>query len=99
SGSSRGYQQPKVAAFETPFGMTVCFQVMEKTERNYWLMPNLCCVSYDLAFPRKGKNDMKFRARTLFWYVPVDDSSHMHVMVTVPGSTLLCSRMREEIDT
>jgi 5,5'-dehydrodivanillate O-demethylase len=99
SASSRGYQRPHVEAFETPFGMTASFRVGGVTERNHWMMPNLCCVGYDLRFPRKDMEDRRFRARTLFWYVPVDDYSHLHVMVTVPGSGLLCSRMRAEMDT
>jgi 5,5'-dehydrodivanillate O-demethylase len=99
SASSRGYRQPQVEASETDFGMTVRFRVGGVTERNHWMMPNMCCVGYDLLFPRQGMEDRRFRARTLFWYVPVDDESHLHVMVTVPGSGLLCSSMRAELET
>jgi len=99
SASSRGDRHPQVEAAETPFGLTVAFRSGERTERNHWLMPNQCCVGYDLRFPRKGKPDLRFRARTLFWYVPVDDRSHLHVMVTVPGSSLLLSQMRAEMAT
>lgn len=99
SGSTRGYQQPHVEAFETAFGMTARFRVGEVIESNHWMMPNLCCVGYDLRFPRKDMEDRRFRARTLFWYVPVDDASHLHVMVTVPGSALLCSRIQSEMET
>jgi 5,5'-dehydrodivanillate O-demethylase len=99
SGSSRGYQQPRVDAVETAFGMTASFNVGGVTERNHWLMPNLCCVGYDLLFPRKDMEDRRFRARTLFWYVPVNDRSHLHVMVTVPGSGLLASMMRAEMQS
>jgi 5,5'-dehydrodivanillate O-demethylase len=66
-------------------------------------MPNTCCVGYDLRFPRNEPGDPKvparefvFRARTLFWYVPIDDHSHLHVMVTVPGSSLLVAAMRAD---
>src|SRR3569833_2668645 len=88
SGSSRG-SYPRVEAEETAYGLVASFHADDKTERNHWIMPNICTVGYDLLFPRKGKEDLRFRARTLFWYVPVDDESHLHVMVTVPGSALL----------
>jgi 5,5'-dehydrodivanillate O-demethylase len=99
SGSSRGREYPRVDASETPFGMTARFRTSEKTERNHWLMPNICCVGYDLQFPRRNKEPLRFRARTLFWYVPVDDVSHLHVMVTAPGSALLRGQMRAELET
>jgi hypothetical protein len=79
--------------------MTVSFATAAKTERNHWIMPNICSVGYDLQFPRKNKPNLKFRARTLFWYVPVDDHSHLHVMVTVPGSQLLVGMMKAENET
>ncbi len=99
SGSTRGDEHPRVKAEETAFGLTASFEARDRTERNHWLMPNICCVGYDLVFPRPGKDDLKFRARTLFWYVPVDDESHLHVMVTAPGSALLCAQMRAELET
>jgi 5,5'-dehydrodivanillate O-demethylase len=99
SSSSRGDEHPRVEAVETAFGMTVSFHTAAKTERNHWLMPNSCSVGYDLRYPRKNRDDLRFRARTLFWYVPVDDQSHLHVMVTAPGAPFLCGQMRAELDT
>jgi 5,5'-dehydrodivanillate O-demethylase len=93
SGSPRG-KLPKVEASETPFGMTARFRTADRTERNHWLMPNICSLGYDLQSARNTAR--RFRARTLFWYVPVDDQSHLHVMVTVPGSPFLRNVMLAE---
>ena len=95
AGSDRGASPPVVSAEETPYGLVALFGGAEVVERNLWLMPNICCVGYNVELPM-GKRHMKIRMRTMFWYVPIDDVRHNHVMVTVPEAGFAAAAMRLE---
>lgn len=94
--SPRGRVPPRVSAEETPFGLSVSFENDESVERNLFIMPNMCYVDYSLGYSAGGK-EQQFRMRTLFWYVPIDDTSHHHIQVTA-GPPLVTESMRLEMD-
>jgi 5,5'-dehydrodivanillate O-demethylase len=96
SGGNRGFEPPTVSAEETSFGMIARFASSAATENNLWIMPNTCCLAYDLVVPESSERMMTFRNRTLFWYVPIDDENHYHAMVTVPGSPIIRMAMERE---
>jgi 5,5'-dehydrodivanillate O-demethylase oxygenase subunit len=93
--SPRGKTPPRVSAEETSFGLSVAFQNEECVERNLFIMPNICYVAYSLGYGTAQKQ-RQFRMRTLFWYVPIDDSSHFHVQVT-SGPPFVTDSMRLEL--
>jgi 5,5'-dehydrodivanillate O-demethylase len=63
---------PKVSAEETPFGLSQRVTHVDSTKLNHWVMPNTCHIIG--GFSAIG-------TRTLFWYVPIDDTSHHHFIV------------------
>jgi len=74
----RRAQIPRVSTEETSFGLTQHLHHADgKTEKNHFLMPNISFLAV---------TDMN-RAGTpvldLFWYVPIDDVSFRHVLVSV----------------
>jgi 5,5'-dehydrodivanillate O-demethylase len=93
--SVRGIVPPRVSARETSFGLSVRFQNSESAEENHFVMPNSCYVSYDLVYSRSSNKGSRFRMSSLFWYVPIDDLTHYHVLVTV-GPPLVTEAMRQE---
>lgn len=96
--SPRGRTPPKVLAEETSFGLSVVFHNDESDEKNLFIMPNIAYLSYDLVFPGPFNKQQRFRVRTLFWYVPVDDTNHNHVQVT-SGPPVIMDAMRLEKST
>ncbi|HVN82971.1 MAG TPA: Rieske 2Fe-2S domain-containing protein [Terriglobia bacterium] len=95
-GSPRGKTPPRVSAEETSFGLSVAFQNEDCVERNLFIMPNICYVAYSLGYSAAQKQ-RQFRMRTLFWYVPIDDTSHYHVQVT-SGPPFVTDSMRLELE-
>jgi 5,5'-dehydrodivanillate O-demethylase len=94
-GSARGAVPRAVGAIETDFGLTVSFQHENHVSKNHFVMPNACYMSYELRFAGASGRELRAPMRTLFWYVPVDDHSHQHVMVT-DGPELIMERIRAE---
>jgi 5,5'-dehydrodivanillate O-demethylase oxygenase subunit len=93
--SPRGRTPPRVSAKETSFGLSVSFANDECVEQNHFIMPNICYVAYFLGYTAAQKRQ-QFRMRTLFWYVPIDNTSHYHVQVTT-GPPLVTDSMRLEM--
>lgn len=77
---SRPYVPSKVAAQETAFGLTHFLERGKQTDRIHFIMPNQCFLAHPLRSARENK---KFWFKALFWYVPVDDESHLHCLIMV----------------
>jgi 5,5'-dehydrodivanillate O-demethylase len=78
--AARPYVPTKLWAEETPFGMTHFLERGEGTDKLHFIMPNRCF----LAHPLKSRRDDKpFWFKALFWYVPIDDESHLHALIMV----------------
>jgi 5,5'-dehydrodivanillate O-demethylase oxygenase subunit len=79
--AARRYVPTKTTAEETPFGMT---QFQERgghtTDPIHFIMPNQCFLAHQL---RSGRDNKPFWFKALFWYVPIDDESHLHVLIMV----------------
>jgi len=79
--AARRYVPTKTMAQETPFGMT---QFQERggrtTDPIHFIMPNQCFLGHQL---RSGRDDKPFWFKALFWYVPIDDESHLHFLIMV----------------
>jgi 5,5'-dehydrodivanillate O-demethylase oxygenase subunit len=43
-------------------------------------MPNQCFLAHPL---RTARDDKPFWFKALFWYVPIDDESHLHVLIMI----------------
>lgn len=67
---------PRVTAQETDFGVVQILEHPERLDKIYFLMPNRCWVVF--PFDRDGQ---KFDVGVLFFYVPIDDVSHLHLKV------------------
>jgi 5,5'-dehydrodivanillate O-demethylase len=78
--TSRPYVPSKVAARETPFGLTHFLERGERTDRLHFIMPNRCFLGHPL---RSARDDKQFWFKALFWYVPIDDESHLHCLIMV----------------
>jgi len=78
--SARPYVPTKLWAEETPFGLTHFLERGERTDRIHFIMPNQCFLAHPL---RTGRDDKPFWFKALFWYVPIDDESHLHVLIMV----------------
>ena len=52
----------------------------ERTDRLHFIMPNQCFLAHPL---RSARDDKPFWFKALFWYVPIDDESHLHVLIMV----------------
>lgn len=73
---------PIVEASETPYGIEMRYSVGEAVDYGHFVMPNSHFVNYPLYHVTGQDAHRDFRMKTLFWYVPVTDESHLHVMVT-----------------
>jgi len=78
--AARPYVPTKTTAQETPFGMTQFQERGEHTDRIHFIMPNHCFLAHPL---RSGRDDKLFWFKALFWYVPIDDESHLHFLIMV----------------
>lgn len=78
--SARPYVPTKVTARETPFGLTHFLDRGERTDRLHFIMPNRCFLAHPL---RSARNNKPFWFKALFWYVPIDDESHLHFLIMV----------------
>src|SRR5947207_3307241 len=79
--TARPYVPTKTWAQETPFGLT---QFQERgeahTDRLHFIMPNRCFLAHPL---RSAREEKPFWFKALFWYVPIDDESHLHFLIMV----------------
>lgn len=78
--TSRPYVPTKVTARETPFGLTHFLDRGERTDRLHFIMPNRCFLAHPL---RSARDNKPFWFKALFWYVPIDDESHLHFLIMV----------------
>jgi 5,5'-dehydrodivanillate O-demethylase len=79
--TARPYVPTKTWAQETPFGLTQFQERGEKhTDRLHFIMPNRCFLAHPL---RSARDDKPFWFKALFWYVPIDDESHLHFLIMV----------------
>jgi 5,5'-dehydrodivanillate O-demethylase oxygenase subunit len=78
--SARPYVPSKVTARETPFGLTHFLERGERADRIHFVMPNQCFLAHPL---RSARDDKPFWFKALFWYVPIDDESHLHFLIMV----------------
>ena len=78
--AARPYVPDKVAAQETAFGLTHFLERGEHTDRIHLMMPNQCILAHPL---RSARDNKPFWFKALFWYVPVDDESHLHFLIMV----------------
>ena len=78
--AARPYVPTKTWARETSFGLTQFQERGEHTDRIHFIMPNQCFLAHPL---RSGRDDKPFWFKALFWYVPVDDESHLHFLIMV----------------
>src|SRR4051812_2498295 len=77
---ARPFIPTKTSAREMPFGLTQLQERGDKTDQIHFLMPNQCFLAHAL---RTAKDDKPFWFKALFWYVPIDDESHLHVLIMV----------------
>ena len=78
--SARPYVPTKTWARETPFGLTHFLERGERTDRLHFIMPNQCFLAHPL---RSRRDNKQFWFKALFWYVPIDDESHLHFLIMV----------------
>ncbi|MDA0239013.1 MAG: Rieske 2Fe-2S domain-containing protein [Proteobacteria bacterium] len=77
---ARPFVPTKLWAEETSFGLTHFLERGGRTDRLHFIMPNRCFLAHPL---RSGREDKKFWFKALFWYVPIDDESHLHFLIMV----------------
>jgi 5,5'-dehydrodivanillate O-demethylase len=78
--AARQYVPTKTTAQETSFGITQFQERGEHTDQIHFIMPNQCFLAHQL---RSGRDNKPFWFKALFWYVPIDDESHLHVLIMV----------------
>jgi 5,5'-dehydrodivanillate O-demethylase oxygenase subunit len=78
--TARPYVPTKMWARETPFGLTHFLERGERTDRLHFIMPNQCFLAHPL---RSARGTKPFWFKALFWYVPIDDESHLHFLIMV----------------
>jgi 5,5'-dehydrodivanillate O-demethylase len=78
--SARPYVPTKTWAQETPFGLTHFLERGERTDQLHFIMPNQCFLAHPL---RSARDNKSFWFKALFWYVPIDDESHLHFLIMV----------------
>jgi len=78
--AARPYIPTKTWALETPFGLTQLQERGERTDRIHFIMPNQCFLAHPL---RTAREEKPFWFKALFWYVPIDDESHLHFLIMV----------------
>jgi 5,5'-dehydrodivanillate O-demethylase len=52
----------------------------EQTDQIHFIMPNQCYLAHPL---RSARDNKPFWFKALFWYVPIDDESHLHILIMV----------------
>ena len=78
--AARPYVPTKTWAQETPFGITQFQERGGHTDQLHFIMPNRCFLAHPL---RSARDDKAFWFKALFWYVPIDDESHLHFLIMV----------------
>jgi 5,5'-dehydrodivanillate O-demethylase len=78
--AARPFVPTKTWAQETPFGLTQFQERGEQTDRIHFTMPNQCFLAHPL---RSARDNRPFWFKALFWYVPIDDESHLHFLIMV----------------
>jgi 5,5'-dehydrodivanillate O-demethylase len=78
--AARPYVPTKTWAREAPYGLTHLLERGERTDRLHFIMPNQCFLAHPL---RSGRDNKPFWFKALFWYVPIDDESHLHFLIMV----------------
>lgn len=78
--AARPYVPTKTTARETPYGLTQLLERGKRTDSLHFIMPNRCFLAHPL---RSGRDDKPFWFKALFWYVPIDDESHLHFLIMV----------------
>ena len=78
--AARPFVPTKTWAQETPFGLTQFQERGEHTDQIHFTMPNQCFLAHKL---RSARDDKPFWFKALFWYVPIDDESHLHFLIMV----------------
>ncbi len=78
--AARPYVPTKTWAREAPYGLTHLLERGERTDRLHFIMPNQCFLAHPL---RSGRDHKPFWFKALFWYVPIDDESHLHFLIMV----------------
>ncbi|HMG57015.1 MAG TPA: Rieske 2Fe-2S domain-containing protein, partial [Kofleriaceae bacterium] len=68
---------PRVTAVETNFGLTQLLDHPDRLDKIYFLMPNRCY----LAHPLTNRLGASVGIAALFFYVPIDDVTHLHTRV------------------
>lgn len=77
---ARPFIPSKTWARETSFGLTQLQQRGDTTDQIHFIMPNQCYLAHAL---RTARDEKPFWFKALFWYVPIDDESHLHVLIMV----------------
>jgi len=78
--AARPFVPTKTWGEETPFGLTQFQERGGKIDKIHFTMPNQCFLSHQL---RTARDDKPFWFKALFWYVPIDDESHLHFLIMV----------------
>lgn len=78
--TARQYVPTKTTAREAPYGLTHFLERGDRSDRLHFIMPNQCFLAHPL---RSGRDNKPFWFKALFWYVPIDDESHLHFLVMV----------------
>src|SRR5579862_8027389 len=78
--AARPFIPTKTWGEETPFGLTQFQERGGHTDKIHFTMPNQCFLAHQLHSARDNK---PFWFKALFWYVPIDDESHLHFLIMV----------------
>jgi 5,5'-dehydrodivanillate O-demethylase oxygenase subunit len=78
--AARPFVPTKTWAQETPFGLTQFQERGEHADQIHFTMPNQCFLAHRL---HSARDDKPFWFKALFWYVPIDDESHLHFLIMV----------------
>src|SRR5579864_3407212 len=78
--AARPFIPTKTWGEETSFGLTQFQQRGEHTDKIHFIMPNQCYLAHQL---RTKRDDKPFWFKAIFWYVPLDDESHLHFLIMV----------------
>jgi 5,5'-dehydrodivanillate O-demethylase len=78
--AARPFVPTRLWAEETSFGLTHFLERGERTDKLHFIMPNRCFLAHPL---RSGRDSAPFWFKALFWYVPIDDESHLHFLIMV----------------
>lgn len=78
--AARPFIPTKLWAEETSFGLTHFLERGKRTDKLHFIMPNRCFLAHPL---RSGRDSEPFWFKAMFWYVPIDDESHLHFLIMV----------------